>query len=156
MAIEVTQETMVKALSSIHEFDPRRGTMLAWLTTLSRNVIRAHLREQASVFPNAPAIQADLVILYQQIATLPLPDEVLEKKETADLVRATLTTIPGNYNQVLCDFYFRDMDLKAISRARNLSESAVKSLLHRARIAFRETFTRLAGVLYHPPAARGG
>jgi RNA polymerase sigma-70 factor, ECF subfamily len=156
MAAEITQETLVKALDSIHEFDSRRGSMLTWLTTLSRNIIRKHLRDQASSLPNAPEVSGDLVILYEQIATEPLPDEVLVQKETADLVRATLTTIPGNYNQMLYDYYWRSMDLREISRLRGLSESAAKSTLHRARLAFKETFTRLAGSLYHGPSPQGG
>jgi RNA polymerase sigma-70 factor, ECF subfamily len=156
LAADITQETLVQALDSIHEFNPDRGTMLTWLTTLSRNIIRRHLRDRATSQPNAPDLSGDLVILYEQIATQPLPDEVLLQKETADLVRATLTTIPGNYNQVLYDYYWRGMELKEIARLRELSESSVKSMLHRARLAFKETFTRLAGSLYHGPSPKGG
>jgi RNA polymerase sigma factor (sigma-70 family) len=156
LAAEITQETFVKALDDIQEYNPGRGSMLTWLTTLSRNIIRKHLGDRASSIPNSPAISGDLVILYEQIATEPLPDEVLLQKETADLVRATLTTIPGNYNQVLYDYYWRSMDLRAISRLRGLSESSVKSLLYRARLAFKETFTHLAGSLYHGPSPKGG
>jgi RNA polymerase sigma-70 factor, ECF subfamily len=156
LAAEITQETFVKALDDIQQFNPKRGSMLTWLTTLSRNIIRKHLRDRPSSLPNAPKLSGDLVILYQQIATQPLPDEVLVQKETADLVQATLTTIPGNYNQVLYDYYWRSMDLKEISRLRGLSESSVKSMLHRARLAFKETFTHLAGSLYHGPSPKGG
>jgi RNA polymerase sigma-70 factor, ECF subfamily len=156
IAADITQETFLKALGDIQEFNPGRGSMLTWLTTLSRNIIRKHLRDQPTSMPNFPSLPGDLVILYEQIATAPLPDEVVVQKETADLVRATLTTIPGNYNQVLYDYYWRSMGLKEISRLRGLSESSVKSLLHRARLAFRETFTHLAGSLYYGPSPKGG
>jgi RNA polymerase sigma-70 factor (ECF subfamily) len=156
LAADITQETFLKALGEIQEFDPRRGSMLAWLTTLSRNIMRKHIKDRSTLYPNAPGVAGDLVIIYEQIATQPLPDEVLELKETADLVRATLTTIPGNYNRLLCDHYFRRMDIRAISQLYRLSESAVKSQLHRARLAFKETFVRLAGALYVAPSAKGG
>jgi RNA polymerase sigma-70 factor (ECF subfamily) len=156
LAADITQETFLKAMDDIQAFDPRRGSMLSWLTTLSRNIMRKHVKDRSTLYPNFPSLTGDLVIIYEQIATQPLPDEVIEQKETADLVRATLTTIPGNYNRVLYDHYFRRMDLRTISRLHGLSESAVKSLLHKARLAFKETFLRLAGSLYTGPSPEGG
>ncbi len=44
LASEVVQETFLDAMKRIHRFDPKRGSMEAWLTTLSRNHITRALR----------------------------------------------------------------------------------------------------------------
>ena len=82
--------------------------------------------------------------MYEQIATSPLPEEILQKQETIELVHMTLSNIPGNYQQVLEQHYFRKQSLKEMAQANQISEAAVKSLLHRARIAFKTTFLDIA------------
>jgi len=44
---------------------------------------------------------------FEQIATEPLPDELIEKAETAELVQMTLANIPANYKYVLKEYYYR-------------------------------------------------
>jgi len=72
-----------------------------------------------------------------------LPEEIMEREETGELVRMTLANIPGNYKQVLKEHYYYQKALKEIAKSREISEGAVKVMLHRARDAFRVTFLRL-------------
>ena len=44
LAEDIVQETFAAALGRVDDYDPARGSIGAWLTTLSRNVIRDHLR----------------------------------------------------------------------------------------------------------------
>ena len=61
------------------------------------------------------ALDRELLRSYQRIALEPLPEEVLARQETRDLVLETLATIPGNYRQVLSLFYDRDLSLRDIA-----------------------------------------
>jgi len=147
-AADVVQDTFVEALAHIDQYDPERGTMAAWLTTLSRNHITRALKARGrfAAVAHWKSVDADLLASFQRLATEQLPQEALEKKETRDLVQMTLASIPGNYRKVLVLHYHRGLSLRDIASRAGKSEGAVKVLLHRARQAFKEAFSRMAGV----------
>jgi len=147
-AADVVQDTFVEALAHIDQYDPERGTMAAWLTTLSRNHITRALKARGRFAAVAQwkSVDADLLASFQRLATEQLPQEALEKKEIHDLVQMTLASIPGNYRKVLVLYYHRGLSLRDIASRAGKSEGAAKVLLHRARQAFKEAFSRMAGV----------
>lgn len=148
LATDVVQDTFAMALARIGEYDPARGMMLVWLTYFCRNCIRTALREHRRGTALATfwdETDERLLFAYRQLATLPLPDDVLQHKETRELVQLTLASIPGNYQQVLTQHYFEQRPLKDIAAFHGSSEGAVKSLLHRARLAFKTAFMTFAG-----------
>lgn len=147
LADDIVQETFLLALQKIKNFNPQRGTMLVWLTYLSKNCIKKNLRENNkyksySEFWNK--IDKGLLTAYKQLATAPLPPEILEHAETVKLVHMTMSSIPGNYQQALTLHYFKGHSLREISRLRQISEGAARILLYRARKAFEITFINLA------------
>jgi RNA polymerase sigma factor (sigma-70 family) len=147
LAADLVQETFVRALQHIEQFDARRGTMFAWLTCISRNCIARALRTRGG---NASAkriwqnVDADLLRAFERIATEPLPDEVVELRETAELVQMTLANIPANYAQLLRAYYYDNETLRTIATSKGMSMGAAKAVLYRARQAFKEAFLRLA------------
>ena len=146
-AADVVQETFLKAFRQIEDYDPQRGSMLAWLTYLSKNIIKKALRARRRHLSYDQAwqgVDASLRKAYGLIATEPLPEDVLESQETAELVRMTLGSIPGNYKRVLTEHYYRQMPLKEIAAALGVSEGVVKALVYRARQAFKVAFVRLS------------
>ena len=147
VATDVVQETFLTALRKIGEYDPGRGAMLAWLTYVSRNCIRKALKQAGRYKTYSELweqIDRKLVAAYRELATAPLPEEVLEREETAELVHMTLSSIPGNYERALKRHYYQRQSLKEIARAEGMTEGAVKSLLHRARLAFKTAFQTFA------------
>ncbi|MHC4583831.1 MAG: RNA polymerase sigma factor [Planctomycetota bacterium] len=145
VACDVVQETFLEALTKIERYDPKKGSMEVWLTTLSRNFISKALKAQGmlSLDQFGSNIDKKLLACFERLATEPLPQDILEKKETHDLVCATLATIPGNYRTILTLYYHRGLSLRDIALKANKSEGAVKVLLHRARQAFKEAFLQL-------------
>ena len=145
LASDVVQETFLQALQQIHRYDPDRGTMEAWLTTLSRNHITRALRagRLRDLDRRQRMLDRALIRTLARMADEPLPEEILERQETRDLVRETLASMPGNYRTVLTLFYHLDLSLEQIASRIERSEGAVKVLLHRARAAFKEAFLRL-------------
>ncbi len=77
-------------------------------------------------------------------ATIDSPDAAIERKETRELVGMTLTNLPAQYREVLEAKYLDGRSLEAIAQARDATLDSVKSMLHRARAAFREAFVTLA------------
>lgn len=159
VAGEVVQETFLQALKKIADYDPKRGSMLVWLSFLSKNNITKALRDKhrhVSYEQVWQDIDRCLLQAYELIATEPLPDEVLEMEETAELVRMTLANIPGNYKEVLTEHYYQQKAIREIAVSMGVSEGAVKVMLHRARKAFKAAFLRLLRSLDNPEISTGG
>ena len=146
LAEDVLQETFLAGLERASQFDPARGSLHMWLCTLSRNIIRAQLRaarrprELAATWAR---IDATLAQVFQALADEPLGDEVLAREETRELVHMTIANLPDMYRDALERKYVQGDSLREIAGALRVSEVAAKSLLARARRAFRETFTTL-------------
>lgn len=159
LSADIVQETFLKAIKRIRHYDPKRGSMFAWLTYLSKNFIKKALRERAretSYERLWQDVDSGLLRAFEQIATEPLPDELIEKAETAELVQMTLANIPANYKYVLKEYYYRLKPPKEIAVSVGVSEGAVKTMLYRARQAFRAAFLRLEKSFNYPDIAKGG
>jgi RNA polymerase sigma-70 factor (ECF subfamily) len=147
LATEVVQETFLTALRNISNYEPGRGAMLPWLTYTARNRIRKVLRRRGrfrEVGDRWEEIDRKLLEAYGELERAPLPDEVLERKETSELVQMALSNLPDNYRRALKQHYCEQRPLDEIASGSGMSESAVKSLLHRARLAFRTAFQTIA------------
>ena len=146
LAADIVQETFIEAIRRIEQYDPNKGSMFAWLTCLSKNYINKALRIRGRHLSYEQVWQrVDAVLLqsFEKIATEPLPDEIIQLKETAELVQMTLANIPANYREVLKEYYYQKKALKEIADCQGVSKGAAKALLHRARMAFKKAFLTL-------------
>jgi RNA polymerase sigma-70 factor, ECF subfamily len=147
LAEDVVQETFAIALSREADYDPARGSVGSWLTVLSRNVIRDHLRahRHGDAFQAAwEQIDATLAQVFAAMAERPLPGEVLERAETRDLVHMAVANLPEQYRTALTRKYVDGESLETVAGELGISVDAAKSLLARARRAFRDTFATLS------------
>lgn len=151
LAAEVAQETFVTALETIDRFDPARGEMFPWLTYIARNCIRKTLRRsnKNSVLPNFwETIDRKLSKAAAELDTTVFPEELLERKETGELVRMALTHLPFRYQVALRRRYFEELSLHEMAVLEGSSEAAMKVLLHRARKAFRDAFETISASIH--------
>jgi RNA polymerase sigma-70 factor (ECF subfamily) len=146
LAEDVVQETFSKALEQLERYDARRGSIQSWLCTTSRNIIRDHLRAHRRATELAAMwdrIDETLAQIFESLDRTPLSDEVIERAETRDLVNMTIANLPEKYRTALEWKYVEGDSLAAVAARLEMSEVAAKSLLARARRAFRETFSTL-------------
>lgn len=158
LAADIVQETFIGAIGRVEQYDPNKGSMFAWLTYLSKNYINKALRERGRHLSYEQVwqhIDTGLLQSFEKIATEPLPDEIIQRKETAELVQMTLANIPANYKEVLKEYYYQRKALKEIASLHGVSDGAIKALLHRARKAFKEAFLRLGESFNGPEIAKG-
>jgi RNA polymerase sigma-70 factor (ECF subfamily) len=151
LATELVQETFLTALRKIDQFDPGRGSMLTWLTLLSKNCVRAALRQRGRYKTHAELwdrIDERLVAAFRQIDQSPLPDQALEQQETVELVQMALANLPDGYREALKQHYCEQRSLQQIASSRGTTEGAIKSLLHRARLAFKAAVRTLSESLH--------
>ncbi|HEY0253247.1 MAG TPA: sigma-70 family RNA polymerase sigma factor, partial [Kofleriaceae bacterium] len=146
LAEDVVQETFTAALGRTVDYDPERGSVGSWLASLSRNVIRDHLREHRradQLLATWERIDATLAQTFAAMAEKPLPGEVLERAETRDLVHMAIANLPEQYRSALTRKYVDGETLETLAGELGISVDAAKSLLARARRAFRDTFAAL-------------
>jgi RNA polymerase sigma-70 factor (ECF subfamily) len=147
LAEDVVQETFATALSRRADYDAGRGSVASWLAVLSRNVIRDHLRAHRrgdELAQTWERIDATLSQTFAAMAERPLPGEVLERAETRDLVHMAVANLPEQYRNALTRKYVDGESLETLASELGISIDATKSLLARARRAFRDTFAALS------------
>ena len=147
LAEDVVQETFARALAKQDAYDPARGSVGSWLTVMSRNVIRDHLRahrRSEELQTTWERIDATLAQVFAAMAERPLPGEVLERAETRDLVHMAVANLPDQYRNALTRKYVDGESLETLASELGISIDATKSLLARARRAFRDTFATLS------------
>lgn len=149
-AADAVQDTFLAALDRIEQYEPERGAMSVWLMYLARNAVRAANRHRSRVATDETVwerIDARLVAGLLDAATDPPALTALERRETAELVQITLAHLPESYRWALVEHYVHRRSLSDMRDGTEMSESALKSLLHRARSAFRTAYTTIADEL---------
>lgn len=89
-------------------------------------------------------IDKTLAQIFASLDQAPLSDEILAREETRDLVNMTIAHLPEHYRSALERHYIAGESLSALGERLKVSEEAAKSLLARARRAFREVFVTLS------------
>jgi RNA polymerase sigma-70 factor (ECF subfamily) len=145
-AIDILQETFFEALKNINKYQPQKGNELTWLILLSKNHIKAAIKNRQR-FCNITEDEdnsENFAYIFEKIANEPLPDEIIEKKETAELVRITLASLPAKYRDLLHQYYYQQKKLKDIAVENKQNSIAVKVRLMRARNLFKKKFLKLS------------
>jgi RNA polymerase sigma-70 factor, ECF subfamily len=134
-ADELTQEVMLIVWRKAGLFDPTRGSVAAWLYTISRNALfnatrgdRRRKEESAmeSVFPEA--------------AAPPTSEQALLAAEEGRALSASLAQLPPEQREILEGAYWRGQTLQECAEERQLPLGTVKT---RVRLALE----RLRGLM---------
>lgn len=146
-AEDVVQAAMIKALRKL---DTYRGeaALFTWLCTICRREIDAHWsrigsRREVALPEDQPDTRAALDAL--AAAAIDGPEAISGRRELARLVQVTLDHLPGRYGHALEWRYIEGAPVADIAARLGLGYKATESLLSRAREAFREGFTVVAG-----------
>ncbi|MCJ7728419.1 MAG: sigma-70 family RNA polymerase sigma factor [Sedimentisphaerales bacterium] len=140
LAEELVQKTVFDAVRGRNTFDPEKGSAEEWIFGIARNNIRLEIRKRAS----RPTVNGDISTYLDLIDTEPLPDELLENKETADIVRTALTQLDGRQQMVLRAKYIEGLSAGEIAKRLEVTEKAVHDLLYRARNSLRARLKQVA------------
>jgi RNA polymerase sigma-70 factor (ECF subfamily) len=145
-AEDVVQETFLSALEGLHRFEGR-SSLQTWLEGIARHHIakRRRKRSRERVADLLEELDPEIEALLADLSREELPDELLERAETEDLVGAAMSSLPAHYQELLREKYVDSLPVDEIARRRAASPKSVESTLGRARKAFQKTFELLAG-----------
>jgi RNA polymerase sigma-70 factor, ECF subfamily len=138
---EVVQETILKAFTHVDQL--REGeSFRAWLLQIAGNEARMRLRkDRKHLYDSLEEDFNDSFYPRQFVNWRDIPSEELERKELRAALSAALACLDDVYREV---FILRDVQhLSALETGRilGLSEGAVNTRLHRARLQMREHLT---------------
>jgi RNA polymerase sigma-70 factor (ECF subfamily) len=152
IAEDIVHDTLLDALRHAPLFDPARGPLRAFLLTRARNVARTHLRDHHRSHALAAAWdqrEATLAQIFQALGGAPAGDELLAREETRELVHLAIAGLATNHRHALTRKYLHGDSIELLGQQLGVSDDAAKSLLARARRAFRDAFDALRN---HPAA----
>jgi RNA polymerase sigma-70 factor (ECF subfamily) len=137
-AEDVTQETFVQALASIHRFEARAG-LHTWVCGIARNLARERGRSRArdartALDEGEPALRP---------SASAGPEVQLARAQTERLVGLALTELPPRYQQALLDKYVHQRSFAEMAAAERSTPKAVESAVQRAKRALAEGLQRL-------------
>lgn len=125
-AEDAAQECFLRAYTQLHTYQPDRK-FSTWLFAIASHLCIDMLRRR-----RYPLLPLDTVALWKQ-SNDPLPEDAAVSEESSAEVRALLKLLPEKYRLVVVLRYWQDLSYAEIAEATDLSESAVKTQLHRAR-----------------------
>ena len=141
LAEDCVQEAFLQAFRSIGEFEGR-SALKSWLHRIVINTALMKLRSRRCAIEQPvedilPHIDRDCCRMQASWVEVATPHEILERKETRDLVVAKMLELPDSYRIVLLLRDIEGMSTEETARALAMTEGAVKVRLHRARAAFK-------------------
>lgn len=143
VADDITQETFLRALRSWHTYDPARPAW-PWLATIARNLICNRLRDERRRLRHI-----DRNVDVSELEQLPDERSALEdtysEGEHGAAIRRALASLPERHRRVLLMRAVADLSCQEIAEHEGITVDASKSLLKRARKAFRDAYGAAVG-----------
>lgn len=153
-AEDVASETFVRALGSLSRFKftadrtGGRASLYPWLHRIAVNLVIDSARQRPPsgvVSLDAPVVKGMRTLLGEHLPsgeTVPSPQEIVERREVQQLVRSAIAALPADQGDALIYRFLGDLSVREMAPLLRRSESAVKSLLHRATVALRAEIQR--------------
>lgn len=153
-AEDVVQETFLSAFKAIDRFDGRSG-LSTWLYRIAFNAAMMRLRRRRpDVVPveGAGEEEDDLPVPEALVDWCLLPEQELVNAEAREEMERAIGELPPKLRAVFVLRELEELSTSEAAEALGLSEQAVKTRLHRARLLLRE---RLTGYFAFGSAAKG-
>ena len=144
-AEDIVQETFLQVHLSGDSFDPERK-FKPWLFTIAANKARDALRSKSrrpeTSLDAGLGNQGEDQLSFRDLLAgeIDLPEEVLQTREQAELVRRVVGEMPDNLREVLILAYFHRFPYKDIAEMLAVPLGTVKSRLHTAVASFGDAY----------------
>lgn len=152
-AAEVTQETMLKIIEHIGDFNGQ-ASISTWMTRIAMNLSFSHLRKRrvrqavsldTAGSANRSGLGGDqLTPLREQIANQrePEPQLRVQKDEMVAQLQSAMNALQDDLRAVLVLRDIDELDYQQIAEVLDIPVGTVKSRLFRARLALREEMVK--------------
>jgi len=141
-AEEAAQETFLRAYTHLRSYDPQRP-FRSWLLSIGSHYCIDRLRRRRITWLSfedeiaAPDGSTEFTEV-RLTSNSPNPEATVARREQAEQIQQLLATLSPTDRAAITLRYWYDCSYEEIAEALNLTVSAVKSRLHRARRALAE------------------
>ncbi len=139
-AEDAMQETFLTAYLRINEFEGK-ARLSSWLyrivTNKALDILRKHRRKTEAATDSIDDLSEDAAELLADQAAV-LPEDWAERRETAALIREGLESLSPSLRAAFVLFEMEGLSMDEVASALNISTSAAKVRVHRARRALRD------------------
>lgn len=146
-AEDAAQETFLRAYRRLATYLPDKK-FSNWILSIASHYCIDQLRRRRFQWLS---VEDDLLVNWLS-SDDPQPEEAALRAEQSALVRSLLDRLDPSYRAPLVLRYWHDLSYKEIADTLNLTESAVKTRLHRARLQMAELLQGQAQPLAMRPA----
>jgi RNA polymerase sigma-70 factor, ECF subfamily len=137
-AEDVVQETFIKAFINLRGFNTKRK-FSSWIYRIAHNeAINVVKKNRKEVFLTEKGW------FKVQPKTYQTPEKNMSDKETRELLRKHLDTLPLKYKEPLTLFFLEEKSYKEISDILRLSVGGVSTRINRAKTMLRNIYTQKA------------
>ena len=126
-AEDAAQESFIRAYRYIHRYDPKRP-FATWLLSIAAHYCIDQQRKR-----HLFSVDLDEIIEFGITDDSPTPEHVVANEEQNELIQEKLAALPTKDRMILILRYWYEFSEEEISSALDITKSAVKSRLHRAR-----------------------
>lgn len=149
MAQDITQETFIKMWKNLKKFKPikigpvqlgkKSASFKTWLYTIAKNTAFDYLRKRKNLPLSSFENEDGENVLTQTITDpSPLPDEILERADLAEMLDSAMGKLSVSYQQVLHLYYTDQFNFREISETLNEPLDTIKSRHRRALVMLRK------------------
>lgn len=133
-AEDAAQETFMRAYGNIHRYD-RKRSFSTWLLSIAAHYCIDQLRKRRLTF-----ISMDVNQQLDPPDLGPGPEMTLSLSEDQQRVRALLGSLGSQDRAAVVLYYWYEFSYEEIAETLNMTVSAVKSRLHRARLSMAQNW----------------
>ena len=147
-AREVVQSTLTRAVQKLHTYRAE-SAMFTWLCAICRNEIsdwyrrQGRYRDHVVLIEDFPEVQAAVDSF--RAPPEERPDRQYQRVEGLRRIQVALDRLPAKYGNVLEWKYVEGRSIKEIAARLDIGAEATQSLLARAKRAFADVYSSLAG-----------
>lgn len=154
-AEDITQDVFVKVFNGLKKFD-QKSSFSTWVYRIATNSaldaldkLKKHNKDTSLMGGHSDGDDAVDALSLQE-SPLPGPEANAVQSELRECIHRVLRSLDLDQRRVILLRDFEDLSYDEIADVLQAKLSAVKMRIHRARLAFQETFNRFCGASYLP------
>jgi len=141
-AEDITQEVFVRMWRNLKKFD-RQKKFKTWLFSIAKNASIDFLKKKKVLpFSSFENEMGDNTVINKLVDPTPLPDEIFEQKDIANMLNTAIEKLSAKYRQIIFSRYNGHFTFREIAKFLNEPLHTVKSRHRRALIILKKFLTQ--------------
>ncbi|MBR5154461.1 MAG: sigma-70 family RNA polymerase sigma factor [Alphaproteobacteria bacterium] len=139
---DLEQEVYIKIWQNLNKFNPEKGELKSWLSTITNNLCIDYFRSKTS--KNQTLNIDDSNQLLETIEDLQISQEdILDTKKRQKIILQAINSLPQKLRQIVILYEYEEYSYEEIAKKLNLPIGTVKSRLSNARLVLKKILTPL-------------